>query len=231
MLRRFFILLAGFATAFALTGGEEWKYSKPGLYFVNSFGRAPLHRAFTLGSSSKRRPWNLRPGRTNIQHLRGGISMSIEPTLITFDIDGTICVQDETQIEIIPNAMHTRAFSFAFKEVFGIDASINEVCLCNSELIIGIPNTDATYALLKHTRWPLEFLLSGCGDKQVKHQGSTDPLILIKVLVARGYAKKEVLQQLGVMQDAMVRYVNENRYASRKPARKNDEGNSRSADT
>jgi hypothetical protein len=47
-------------------------------------------------------------------------------TLVTFDIDGTICVSDPKQ-SASANAMHTKAFSHAFREVYGIDASIDEV--------------------------------------------------------------------------------------------------------
>ena len=47
-------------------------------------------------------------------------------TLVTFDIDGTICVSDPKQ-SALANAMHTKAFSHAFREIYGIDASIDEV--------------------------------------------------------------------------------------------------------
>jgi hypothetical protein len=47
-------------------------------------------------------------------------------TLVTFDIDGTLCVSDPKQ-SASANAMHTKAFSHAFREIYGIDASIDEV--------------------------------------------------------------------------------------------------------
>ncbi len=47
-------------------------------------------------------------------------------TLVTFDIDGTICVSDPKK-SASANAMHTKAFSHAFREIYGIDASIDEV--------------------------------------------------------------------------------------------------------
>jgi phosphoglycolate phosphatase len=48
--------------------------------------------------------------------------------LVTFDIDGTICVSDKVTEGVIPNAMHHAAFSHAFKVVCGFEgASINEV--------------------------------------------------------------------------------------------------------
>jgi FMN phosphatase YigB (HAD superfamily) len=54
-------------------------------------------------------------------------SLPLRPkTLITFDIDGTLCKSDAKN-SALANAMHTKAFSHAFKEVFGIDASIDEV--------------------------------------------------------------------------------------------------------
>lgn len=81
------------------------------------------------GIADIRKDRNSRLALPILKALRGGMDQTMERTLITFDIDGTICVQDESQINVTPNAMHTRAFSFAFKEVFGIEASINEVRL------------------------------------------------------------------------------------------------------
>ena len=58
--------------------------------------------------------------------------MSVSPsllrkkTLITFDIDGTLCKSDPKQ-SATANAMHTKAFSHAFQKVFGLDASIDEI--------------------------------------------------------------------------------------------------------
>jgi hypothetical protein len=58
------------------------------------------------------------------------LSSSVPPLrpkiLVTFDIDGTICVSDPKQ-SAAANAMHTKAFTHAFREIYGIDASIDEV--------------------------------------------------------------------------------------------------------
>ncbi|KAJ1472920.1 hypothetical protein T484DRAFT_1838401, partial [Baffinella frigidus] len=89
-------------------------------------------------------------------------------TLVTFDIDGTIVRQAGPGA----NAMHTLAFAHAFKEVFGLDAGIDEV----------------------------------------KHAGSTDQLILCKVLAHRGLSiKDEVAPKLPELRAAMLRYVEDNR--------------------
>eukprot|EP00961_Rhodomonas_salina_P223807 3026210-Rhodomonas_salina.1 len=129
-----------------------------------------------------------------LKALRGGMDQTMERTLITFDIDGTICVQDESQINVTPNAMHTRAFSFAFKEVFGIEASINEVRL--------LLTRTSLLRFLIATEWRAENAVGWCPG-QVPHQGSTDPLILVKVLLARGYGKEEVVERLDAMKEAM----------------------------
>ena len=49
--------------------------------------------------------------------------------VVTFDIDGTICVssEDKTEEGVVANAMHGGAFAHAFKSVCGFEASINEV--------------------------------------------------------------------------------------------------------
>ena len=56
-----------------------------------------------------------------------GAALPLRPKkLITFDIDGTLCKSDARN-SAVANAMHTKAFSHAFREVFGIDASIDEI--------------------------------------------------------------------------------------------------------
>jgi hypothetical protein len=71
-------------------------------------------------------------------------------TLVTFDIDGTICVSDP-KLSALANAMHTKAFSHAFREVYGIDASIDEVSHHGSTdqliLLKGDFCTSSNYAL------------------------------------------------------------------------------------
>jgi len=49
--------------------------------------------------------------------------------VVTFDIDGTICVssEDKTEKGVVANAMHRSAFAHAFKSVCGFEASIDEV--------------------------------------------------------------------------------------------------------
>ncbi|CAE8588782.1 unnamed protein product [Polarella glacialis] len=86
--------------------------------------------------------------------------MSPADMLVTFDIDGTIC----RSVGEGANFMHKAAFAHAFKEVFSLDASIDEV----------------------------------------HHHGSTDGLILVKVLVHRGVSKEEAMRRLPDLKSAMV---------------------------
>ena len=88
-------------------------------------------------------------------------------TLVTFDIDGTICRQKSKD-----SALHSRAFSHAFQAVFGIDASINEI----------------------------------------QHHGSTDQLILVKVLMHRGVRKAEAEAKLPELMNAMLLFAEENKH-------------------
>ncbi|EKX44522.1 hypothetical protein GUITHDRAFT_72129, partial [Guillardia theta CCMP2712] len=88
-------------------------------------------------------------------------------TLVTFDIDGTIC-RMKREGEARP-PLHLRSFSHAFSKCFSIDASIDEVA----------------------------------------HHGCTDPLILMKVLLARGYDKQLVIDKLPAMKEAMVEFARE----------------------
>jgi hypothetical protein len=62
----------------------------------------------------------------SILAMSSSISLLRPKTLVTFDIDGTICVSDPKK-SASANAMHTKAFSHAFREIYGIDASIDEV--------------------------------------------------------------------------------------------------------
>jgi len=62
---------------------------------------------------------------------RGGVplGMSGAVRVITFDIDGTICVSDKLTEGVVANAMHRGAFAHAFQAVCGFEgASIDEVC-------------------------------------------------------------------------------------------------------
>lgn len=61
---------------------------------------------------------------------RGGVplGMSGAVRVITFDIDGTICVSDKLTEGVVANAMHRGAFAHAFQAVCGFEgASIDEV--------------------------------------------------------------------------------------------------------
>ena len=102
---------------------------------------------------------------------KGASMATSRRTLITFDIDGTIVRQAGPDA----NAMHTRAFAHAFNEVFGLDASIDEV----------------------------------------KHAGSTDPLILCKVLAHRGLSiENDVGPKLPQLKSAMVSYAEKHRQSA-----------------
>lgn len=89
-------------------------------------------------------------------------------TVITFDIDGTICKQGGHGPG--DKMMHTLAFNHAYKKVFGVDANISEV----------------------------------------KHAGSTDQLILLHVLLNRGFDKSEVVAKMPELKQAMVEYAEAN---------------------
>eukprot|EP00277_Geminigera_cryophila_P000478 CAMPEP_0179417510 /NCGR_PEP_ID=MMETSP0799-20121207/7407_1 /TAXON_ID=46947 /ORGANISM="Geminigera cryophila, Strain CCMP2564" /LENGTH=274 /DNA_ID=CAMNT_0021190527 /DNA_START=75 /DNA_END=899 /DNA_ORIENTATION=- len=47
--------------------------------------------------------------------------------IVTFDIDGTICVSDKITQGVVGNAMHRGAYTHAFQTVCGFEASIDEV--------------------------------------------------------------------------------------------------------
>jgi len=95
----------------------------------------------------------------------------VKKTLVTFDIDGTICVQGKGEGGSSEKMMHTLAFNHAFLKVFGVDAHIGEV----------------------------------------KHAGSTDQLILLHVLLERGFDKEEVSSKMGEMKEAMIEYAQANK--------------------
>eukprot|EP00887_Chlorella_sp_A99_P007702 scaffold20.g7702.t1 len=83
-------------------------------------------------------------------------------TLVSFDVDGTLI----HSVGHNANKLHKEAFAAAFKQVFGIDTSIDVV----------------------------------------QHHGSTDPLILVKVLVHHGVPKSEAMERLPQLKQAMVEH-------------------------
>ena len=106
---------------------------------------------------------------TRLRGGEGGEEMaSKRKTVITFDIDGTICKQGGHGPG--DKMMHTLAFNHAYKKVFGVDANISEV----------------------------------------KHAGSTDQLILLHVLLNRGFDKSEVVAKMPELKQAMVEYAEAN---------------------
>lgn len=123
-----------------------------------TFGRStPSHtrgRLISPSTSSKRRQ-----GSTP--------TMAHRPVIVSFDVDGTLVrsIGDDA------NKLHKEAFSEAFRQVFGLDTTIDVI----------------------------------------EHHGSTDGLILVRVVEFHGIDKEDAMQKLPDMQQVMIDYFEQHK--------------------
>lgn len=85
-----------------------------------------------------------------------------KPIIVSFDVDGTLV----RSLGENANKLHKEAFAEAFKQVFGLDTTIDVI----------------------------------------EHHGSTDGLILVRVVEFHGIDKKKAMEKLPEMQNVMVEY-------------------------
>lgn len=101
------------------------------------------------------------------------------------------------------NRLHKEAFAAAFKKVFNIDTSIGKRAVKGGGRVVRDSLKAPAVAALRTghptqcDRWLASWFSgrSACADV-IKHHGSTDPLILVKVLThAHGVDKAEVCRR------------------------------------